>query len=42
VLALTAIGTTAAMDLRPQGALAQRLRSEAASLSARLGWRAPA
>ncbi len=40
VLALTAIGTTAAMDLRPQGALAQRLRAEAAALSARLGWRA--
>ena len=41
VLALTAIGPTPAMDLRPQGALAARLRAEASALSARLGWRAP-
>jgi DNA-binding IclR family transcriptional regulator len=42
VLALTAIGTTAAMDLQPGGALAQRLQAAAAGLSARLGWRAAA
>jgi DNA-binding IclR family transcriptional regulator len=42
VLALTAIGPTPALDLKPQGRLAQRVRAEAAALSARLGWRAAA
>ncbi len=39
VLALTVIGPSAALDSRWSGALAQQLRSAAAALSARLGFR---
>jgi DNA-binding IclR family transcriptional regulator len=42
VLALTAIGPAALVDVRPQGAVAARLREAAGALSARLGDRAAA
>lgn len=39
LLSLTAIGPSALFDSRPGSALVQRVRSAAADLSARLGWR---